>query len=94
MLVLPLIILELINQRPTWQDARGVLVLFGVLWLLPTAFVLLLMPMVRDLRAKRSLLSHPLRLVLRIVPMGLIAMFWITLVIDQLPCFLGVPNCD
>ena len=30
----------------------------------------------------------------KVVLLGLVAWYWIGLVIDQMPCFLGAPNCD
>ena len=56
-LVLPLAALELIRNTVTVRNAPGLLLLFGLLWLLPTVSVLVL-------------------------------------VLDQMPCFRGVPNCD
>jgi hypothetical protein len=31
---------------------------------------------------------------LRVVFLAFIARMWIGILIDQMPCFLGVPNCD
>jgi hypothetical protein len=28
------------------------------------------------------------------IVLGVIAWFWIAILTDQMPCFLGVPNCD
>jgi hypothetical protein len=58
-------------------------------------FIALLMPIVRNLRqAGNSLMANPVGLLLRIVFLLLIAWMWASLLIDQMPCFLGVPNCD
>jgi hypothetical protein len=81
-LVLPLLVLELKNQ-PVNQFP---IVLFAVLWLLPFAFILLALEL---LAGKRLTVTLALGVV-----MLAIAMFWVMLVIDQMPCFLGVPNCD
>ena len=93
-LVLPFAILESLNQTINRQTAASAMVLFSVLWLLPTIFLVLLIPMVRNVRAGQSLLANPLNLLLRVILLAAIAMFWSTLLIDQMPCFMGVPNCD
>jgi hypothetical protein len=54
------------------------------------SFFVLLMPLVRRLGAEKSM-NHLIvwpRVVI------LIAWMWVGLVVDQMPCFLGVPNCD
>ncbi len=93
-LVLPFVLLEFLNQTVTRQNAPGLILLFGFLWLLPTVFIVLLVPLVRTMRAGNSLLATPVSLVFRVVFMILIAWMWGGLLIDQMPCFLGVPNCD
>lgn len=92
LLVLPLIILELVNRR-NFNEGFPV-PLFGFLWLLPAAFVVVLVPLVRAARAGNSITANPISLLFRLTTLALIAVFWGGLLIDQLPCFLGVPNCD
>jgi hypothetical protein len=29
-----------------------------------------------------------------VIVLGVLAWFWIVILTDQMPCFLGVPNCD
>lgn len=94
LLVLPFAILESLNQTMTEMNAPGLFVLFGLLWLLPMAFIVTLMPMVRNLRAGHSLMANPINLLLRVSLLALIAMMGAGLLIDQMPCFMGVPNCD
>jgi hypothetical protein len=89
-LVLPFIILELINRRNFSTDFP--LPLFGMMWLLTFSFILLLIPVARSLRKKH--LTNPLGLAAKVVLLAVIASIWVRLVVDQLPCFLGVPNCD
>ncbi len=93
-LVLPFAILEAVNNTITRQNAPGLIVLFGLLWLLPTAFIVILAPLARTVRAGNSLLANPIALLVRVAFLALIAMMWGGVLIDQLPCFLGVPNCD
>ena len=90
--VLPLMLLELVNRR-TFNDEFP-FALFGCLWLLATLFMVILMPCVRDVRAGNTAMANPAVLFLRGVVLVVIAWLLGTSVIDQLPCFLGVPNCD
>jgi uncharacterized membrane protein len=93
-LVLPLAILELVNTTVTRQDVPGFFALFGFLWLLPMAVLVVLMAIVRDVRAGSSPMAHPLKLVLSVAVVLVLATMWGSLVADQMSCFLGVPNCD
>jgi hypothetical protein len=93
-LVLPFAILEALNQTITEQNAPGLFVLFGLLWLLPTAFIFVLVPIARNLRAGHGLMANPINFLLRVTLLALIAVMWGGLLIDQMPCFMGVPNCD
>jgi hypothetical protein len=94
LLVLPFAILESLNQTINRQNAPGLILLFGVLWLLPVAFIVVLVPLVRAVRAGNSLLAHPITFLFKVAILVFIAWFWGSLFIDQLPCFMGVPNCD
>ena len=91
-LVLPFILLEAINSRGFAQGFP--LVLFAILWFLPTAFALVVRPIMRNARAGTTVLARPASLVLSVAGLALIAWAWGSIVADQLPCFLGVPNCD
>jgi hypothetical protein len=93
-LVLPFAFLEAWNNTITRQNAPGLVVLFGLLWLLPTAFIFVLAPIAQAVRAGHSLLAAPLKLLFRVAFLTLTATMWSSLLFDQLPCFLGYPNCD
>jgi len=85
--VAPFILLELKNRGVN----QGFPVpLFVMLFGLPFAFFLILIPVVRRARNRQA----PAALVLRAGVLLLIAAAWVGLVRDQMPCFLGVPNCD
>jgi len=90
--VLPFPALELVNRRRIHEGFP--IPLFGFLWLLPTAFIVVLTPMVRNALAGAKILANPLDLLLRVVVLAFIAWMWGGIVMDQLPCFLGVPNFD
>jgi hypothetical protein len=92
-LVLPLVLLEFRVNGLTGNPATGYLLLFGVLWLLPTMFVVILLPVWRAIRAGKFR-NKAANVILRLACLGVIATLWGGLFIDQLPCFLGIPNCD
>lgn len=92
MLVLPFMILELVNRR-NFHEGFPVS-LFGLLFLLPMIFILIATPIVQHTRAGNAIMAKPVSLLLRVAVSVLIAWMWAGLLIDQVPCFLGVPNCD
>jgi hypothetical protein len=51
-------------------------------------------PIVRTLRTGGSLFAHPINLVIVVLIVSIFAIGFTSLVIDQWPCFIGVPNCD
>ena len=90
-LVVPFMILEVINQ-----DLSGgfPVVLFVVMWGLAVAFISILMPILRSLQPGYRNVPNASLVLPKILLLIGIAWFWIALVLDQMPCFLGVPNCD
>lgn len=92
LLVLPFMILEWVNHRNLHESFP--IALFGFLWLLPMAFIVILMPTARTVRAGNGITANPFNLLFRVAFLTLIATVWGWGVIDQLPCFMGVPNCD
>jgi hypothetical protein len=75
-LVLPLAILEFTFNTVNKANAPGLTLLFGLLWLLPTAFIATLVPIVRNVRAGNSILANPTILLLKVAFLALIAMMW------------------
>jgi len=92
LLVAPFAVLELVNRRNFNEGFP--FPLFALLWLLPLVFIVTLMPIVRNIRAGNSLLANPVLLLIRVIFLVFIAWMWFGIMIDQMPCFLGVPNCD
>jgi len=92
LLVLPLILLEWVNRRGFNQGFP--LPLFGILWLLPAAFILVLRSSLAGLRTEGNTRTHRVKQILRITSLVLLAGLWLVILQDQMPCFLGVPNCD
>lgn len=93
-LVLPFALLNFLFNPLRRQNALDHIVLFGLLWLLPMVFIVILAPIVRTVRAGNSILTNPVTLLLRVAFLVVIAGMWGVAIIDQLPCFIGVPNCD
>jgi hypothetical protein len=93
-IVLPFAFLEALNNTVTGQNAPDIIVLFGLLWLLPAAFVLLLVPSARAVREGGRFTAHPFSLLWRVTLLAFIALTWASILFDQMPCLLGVPNCD
>ncbi|MBN1139696.1 MAG: GNAT family N-acetyltransferase [Anaerolineae bacterium] len=92
LLVLPFAALEWINRRP-FNEGFPVM-LFAILWLLAAIFILILAPLVRAVRAGKRIWADPIGLLLKVVCLVLIAWVWVAILVDQMPCFLGAPNCD
>jgi len=92
--VVPFAILELRNNSGSRNFSHFPFPLFIFLWLLSIAFIIGGAPIVRTVRAGGSLLAHPVTLLFRFVLLALLAIAWVGVIRDQMPCFLGVPNCD
>ena len=90
--LIPLIVLEVVNRRKFNENFP--FAIFTFIWILQILFILLLIPMIKTLRAGKSLTAYSVFLLLRIAGLILIAYIWGGLIIDQWPCLMGVPNCD
>ncbi len=93
-LVAPLLFLDLRQHTLTSPRPSDYAALFGLLWVLPVAFVMIVMPVGRAFRSGDTLLRRPSALAVRIVLLVLVAAMWLRVVSDQMPCFMGIPNCD
>jgi hypothetical protein len=51
-------------------------------------------PIVRTLQAGGSLFAHPIHLLIITLILSTLAIGLGGLIVDQWPCFMGVPNCD
>jgi cation transport ATPase len=92
LLVIPFMVMEVVNRRGF--DEGFPIPLFAMMWILPVIFILTGMPILRNLRAGSSLMTQPVNLLIRVVVLVLVAVLSTGLLLDQMPCFLGVPNCD
>ena len=92
LLVSPFAIMEVVNRRDFGEVFP--FQLFLGLWLLPSLFVFVLMPIVQDMRSGKNILAQPIGLLLRTVFLVLFALMWVNTLVDQWSCFMGVLNCD
>ena len=92
LLVIPFMILELVNRRNFHEGFP--IVLFGFLWLLQMIFIVTVMSTVRNVRAGNNIIADPINFLFRVVLLVFLTMLWAGILIDQVPCFVGVPNCD
>lgn len=84
----------LTSADPDQPNVRGTLIALSTVLLVLAAFVLNLMPTLRAVRAGGSIAAHPANLILAIVTCASILMVIGSIVVDQYPCWIGVPNCD
>jgi len=75
-------------------SAFGMIIMFGTLLLLPLGFVISLVPVVRNVRAGNNFTANPVNLLIAAALFIFIAILVTGFVIDQYPCWIGVPNCD
>ena len=91
-LVAPFMVLQWVNRRTTHEEFPFVLFIFMSLHTLFIA--LLLTPALRRLRAERSVKALKLGHWAGLLLAAFLVYTYTVVVLDQLPCFLGVPNCD
>ena len=92
LLILPFVNLELVNRQGFHEDFP--VVLFALMWFLQTAFIIVLIQIVQSVRLGNSIKTNPLDLLLRVSFLVLVTWMWAGILMDQMPCFLGVLNCD
>lgn len=79
---------------PDQPDVLGSLIALGTVLLVLAAFMIYLMPVLRTKRARGSLTAHPVNLVIAIATLAAIILVIGGIIVDQYPCWIGVPNCD
>ena len=81
-------------MAPDQPNVIGSAIVLGA-WLLSVAAIIVtISPIVRDARAGRPLVTHPVNLALASVILLFVVAFVVSIVVDQYPCWIGVPNCD
>lgn len=94
LLAMPLVALDLLNNPAAVRRLPDLGALFGVLWVLATACVMIAASLVQTARSGPGILQRPAMLFLRVVTLLILALAWTAILRDQLPCFVGVPGCD
>ena len=85
----------LLATPPNGPNVIGTAIALMALVVLPAAAGLLnAAPMARGMRAGRRLGAYPLNALIVAVGVAVIVVFAAGIVIDQYPCWIGVPNCD
>ncbi len=82
------------NPDPDQPNVLGSLIVLGAFLLAVAACLIARAPIVRTLQAGGSLFAHPANLMLAVVILSFITMLVVGLIVDQYPCWIGVPNCD
>jgi len=90
-LILPFAILQLRSGALGRDGAAGVLALFSLLWLLPTLSIGTSLRLLRSPSGAGRVARG--RLLLGVAIVLAAALIWASLLADQFPCILGVPNC-
>lgn len=92
--VLPFVVLEIACNRAAPITLPDAILLFGLLGLLGMVFAAVCLSLWRDLQSGRSPSTWSSLQWLRIFMLVMTFVVWISIVIDQMPCFLGLPDCD
>lgn len=107
-LVLPFLaisILRILNIEPPFAQTfnqpdpdksnfYNTVIPLGAFLLAVAASLIARISIVRTLQARGRLLAHPISLILVLLMLVILAWNWGSFVIDQMPCFVGVPGCD
>jgi len=72
----------------------GSFILFGSMVLLLVGFVVSVIPVVRNIQTGNGIAANPINLLLAITILLFIVAFAGVIIVDQYPCWVGVPNCD
>lgn len=82
------------NPNPDQPNVLGSLIALGTMLLVLAAFVINLVQIIRSMQAGGSITTHPANLILAVATLAVIVMVVGGIVVDQYPCWTGVPNCD
>jgi hypothetical protein len=86
---------RLVNgPNPEVEYLPGLFITIGIILLPITGGVVASHPIVNTLRTQGKLFAHPIHLIIVVVLSFLFAMGVGSLIVDQWPCFIGVPVCD
>jgi hypothetical protein len=84
----------LLRTDPDQPNYLGLFIVLGAFLLAVAGCLIARASIVHTLQTGGSLLAHPINLILVAIILFFIARLVIGLMIDQFPCWIGVPNCD
>jgi hypothetical protein len=91
----PLDLNRLFNgPNPEVPYPPGQIIALGFFVIPVAAGIIAGLPIVHTLRAGGSLFAHPIHLIVVALILSTFVIGFASLLIDQWPCFIGVPNCD
>ena len=82
------------GPNPEVAYLPGQIISLGLILFPVAAGIIAGRPIVSTLRAEGSLFAHPINLIIVVFILSTFAIGLANLIIDQWPCFIGVPNCD
>lgn len=85
---------EALRGEPDVPNIPGSLIALTIMLLLPVAFVVSLRPVLKARRSGIGICGAPVNLALALVSIGFFAFIVGAIIVDQYPCWIGVPNCD
>ena len=91
--VIPFVILEGINTNG-FRVYGFPTALYAFMWALAFVAVRSGREIIASLRRLDRSISGPAKLVLSSAVLLIAVTLWSSLIVDQSPCFMGVPNCD
>jgi hypothetical protein len=92
MATIPFMALQSVNTHNFWTDFP--IAVFGSLWVFAAVFIGTIGAILNQARMPGKTMARKMLVVAGIVFAFAVAMIWFGFVVDQMPCFLGVPNCD
>lgn len=85
---------RLVTTPPDQPNVAGSAIVLAAWLLCLVAVVVSAWPVVRAARAGAALASKPANLVVAAASLAFALLFVVGIIVDQYPCWIGVPNCD
>jgi hypothetical protein len=86
---------RLVNgPNPEVAYLTGLFISLGLIMFPVAAGIIAAGPIVSTLQTGGRLLTHPIHLIIVVLILSMFVAGFSSLLIDQWPCFIGVPNCD
>jgi hypothetical protein len=82
------------NPNPDQPDVLGSFIAFCLILLVLVGFSMNVVVLVHTARAGGKLFTYPMNFTLAVAMLFFITVVINTIIVDQYPCWIGVPNCD